>query len=245
MKVSVAIADDEPIARAGLRHLLCSFEWVQVIGEAENGPATVALVNTLKPELLFLDIRMPGLLGTEAMRLFEHQPQVVFTTAYAEHAVSAFALGALDYLLKPFGADRLAPTMERVRASLGEPQASPAIDRLSAALAAGPMSRLFVRSGRTIVPVSVSEVSCFKALGDYVVAYTEGGRHTLHLSLARLETRLDPKKFIRAHRTHIVNLDHVQAFKRTSGGQLVAVMANGERLSVSRTMAQQLRAMGV
>jgi two-component system LytT family response regulator len=170
---------------------------------------------------------------------------VVFTTAYADHAVTAFELGALDYILKPFGAARLAAAMERVRAALGEPVAHPALERIGAAFGQGPISRLFVRSGATLVPLAVHGVSWFAADGDYVVAHAERARHLLHLSLTRLESRLDPARFLRIHRTHIVNLDHVKAFRRGPRGQLVAEMADGTRLAVSRARAQELRSQGV
>lgn len=244
MKVSVLIADDEPVARAGLRDMLAAIEWVTCVGEAASGPAAVEAIDTLRPELVFLDIQMPGLLGTKVLERVEHQPYVVFTTAFAQHAVTAFELGALDYLLKPFGPDRLEKTLERVRAVFGEPSGTPAFGRLREALRNGPMSRLFVRSGSAILPVAVDEVSWFEAQGDYVTAHAGSARHVLHLSLHHLEARLDPQRFVRIHRTHIVNLDHVKAFRRHGKGQLAAVLADGTRLAVSRNRAKDLRELG-
>ena len=128
--VSVVIADDEPVARLGLRDMLTAVPWLSIVGEAASGPAAVELINKLKPELVFLDIQMPGLLGTDVFAHVTHRPFVVFTTAHAQHAATAFELGALDYLLKPFGQDRMLKALERVRAALGEPRdAPPAIDR--------------------------------------------------------------------------------------------------------------------
>ncbi|MDX2057267.1 MAG: response regulator, partial [Gemmatimonadales bacterium] len=106
MKVTALIADDEPVARAGLRDLLADIDWISCVGETANGPATVAAIDELRPELVFLDVQMPGLTGLEVLERIRHRPHVVFTTAFGHHAVSAFELGALDYLLKPFGADR-------------------------------------------------------------------------------------------------------------------------------------------
>jgi two-component system LytT family response regulator len=243
VKVTALIADDEPLARAGLRDMLAQIEWVTCVGEAANGPAAVEFINTLRPELVFLDIRMPGMLGTDVLRHVRHHPFVVFTTAFAQHAVTAFELGALDYLLKPFGAERLAMTMERVRAALGEPNAPPALDRLREALSSGPMSRLFVRSGRSIIPIAVADVAWFEAFGDYITAHIGGTRYVLHLSLNRLEGRLDPARFVRIHRTHIVNLDQVVAFRR-QGRVLMAELSDGSRLPVSRGRAQEIRHLG-
>lgn len=244
-QATALIADDEPAARAGLRRMLGAFDWVDVIGEAAHGPATLEAVERLHPVLLFLDIQMPGLLGTEVLARLTHRPFVVFTTAYAQHAVTAFELGAVDYLLKPFGATRLAATMERVRTALGEPSASAPVDRLGEVLAKGPLQRLFVRSGTAIVPVPVSSVLHFEADGDYVVAHTERGRHVLALSLSRLEGRLDATRFVRIHRTHLVNLDHVLAFRRHGKGGMTAELRGGAQLAVSRLRAQELRRLGV
>jgi len=244
--VAVLVADDEPIARQGLRDMLADVEWLRVVGEAANGPAAVQAIDTLRPELVFLDIQMPGLLGTDVLQRVTHRPFVVFTTAHAQHAAAAFELGALDYLLKPFGRERLSKTLERARAALGEPSSGPpALDRLREALGTGPMTRLFVRSGGAVLPVAVSGVAWFEADGDYVRAHTGKQRYMLHLPLSRLEARLDPKKFLRIHRTRIVNLDHVAAFRPHGKGQLVAELKSGERLVVSRERAKDIRALGL
>ena len=240
-RIATLIVDDEPLARAGLRHMLGEIEWIECIGEAANGPAAVEAINTLQPELVFLDIQMPGLLGTQVIARVQHQPFVVFTTAHAQHAVAAFELGALDYLLKPFGEDRLRATLERIRAAVGEPRTS-AFNRFSEAMSRAPMSRLFVRSGRSIVPLKVTDIAWFEAVGDYIAAHTGATQHLLHLSLSQLEERLDPLRFVRIHRTHIVNLDHVTAFRRQPDTRLVAELSDGTRLPVSRAKAQELRA---
>ena len=242
MQVTAFIADDEPIARAGMRDMLSAFSWIRVVGEAANGIAAVEAINRLEPELAFLDIQMPGLLGTDVLQHLRHQPYVVFTTAYAQHAVTAFEMGALDYLLKPFGAERLSTTMERVRSALGEPSNTGSLDRLRDALGSAPMTRLFVRSGRAITPLLVGDVLWFEALGDYVAAHVGRTRHVLHVSLNRLESRLDPARFSRIHRTHLVNLDHVTAFRSMPRGRVEAELRDGTRLPVSRSRAQELRA---
>lgn len=241
MNITAFVADDEPIARAGLRAMLGAFEWVDVVGEAADGEAAVRGIAALRPELVFLDVQMPGLLGTEVLQRLERRPFVIFTTAYSEHAVTAFQLGAVDYLLKPFGPRRLADAMERVRSAIGEPVTVDAFERLSGALGAGPISRLFVRVGGALVPLPVDRVSRFEADGDYVVAHAGSSRHLLHLALNRLEERLDPQRFVRVHRAHLVNLDHVKAFRRDARGNMEAEMADGSRVPVSRARAQELR----
>jgi two-component system LytT family response regulator len=244
MKVTTLIIDDEPVARAGMRAMLTAFDWVSVVGEAADGPAAVEAINRLKPELVFLDVQMPGMLGTDVARRIEHQPFIIFTTAYTQHAVTAFELCAVDYLLKPFGPARLASAMERVRSAIGEP-AGDVLQRLSGALAGGPISRLFVRVGGALIPIAAESVLRFEAAGDYVTAHVENKRHVLHLSLNRLEARLDTNRFVRVHRAHIVNLDHVRAFKRDARGNLEAELNDGARIPVSRTRAQALRSLGL
>lgn len=244
MKVTALVVDDEPIARAGLKGMLSAFDWLEVIGEAADGPAAVREIETLKPELVFLDVQMPGLLGTDVLGHLEHRPFVIFTTAYSQHAVTAFELGAVDYLMKPFGPARLAAAMERVRDAIGQPSSVDAIERLSGALGGGPITRLFVRVGNAIVPVPLDRVSWLEAEGDYVAAHAGGSRHLLHLSLSSLVTRLDPRRFAQVHRAHVVNLDHVRAFKRDGRGNLEAELTDGARVPVSRARAQELRSLG-
>jgi two-component system, LytTR family, response regulator len=245
MNVSTLIVDDEPVARAGLRTMLRAIPWLTVVGEAADGLAAVDAIDRLRPELVLLDVQMPGMLGTEVLQRVKHQPYVVFTTAYVEHAIDAFELGAVDYLLKPFGPVRLIAAMERVRAALGEPAPHPALERLGTALGHGPISRLFVRSGSALVPLAIDRVAWFAADGDYVIAHADRSRHMLHLSLARLESRLDSQRFLRIHRAHVINLDFVRVFRRGPRGQLVAEMTDGTKLPVSRTRAQQLRHLAV
>lgn len=244
MSVTALIADDEPVARAGLRRMLDATGWVQCVGEVASGPAAVEAIDALRPDLVLLDIEMPGYSGIDVLRRVTHQPFVVFTTAYSQHAVTAFELGALDYLVKPFGAGRLAAALERVRSGLGESASATQRDRLADAMSIAPMTRLFVRSGASLIPVPVADVAWFAADGDYVEAHTERTRHVLHVSLNRIEARLDAAKFTRIHRTHIVNLDHVRAFRRAPHGRMEAEMRDGTRLAVSRTRARDLRAQG-
>jgi two-component system LytT family response regulator len=243
--ISAFIADDEPIARAGLRRMLEMTDRVDVIGEAATGTAAVEGIDRLRPDLVFLDIRMPGLLGTDVPARLTHRPFIVFTTAHAEHAVVAFALGAVDYLLKPFGAARLAQTLERVSGALGDESVIAPFDRLGEALGKGPLTRIFVRAGAAIVPVPVSTVRWFEADGDYVTAHGDLGHHVLSLPLAHLESRLDPRRFVRIHRTHLVNLDHVVAFRRHGKGGMTAELRDGTQLAVSRARAQELRRLGI
>jgi two-component system LytT family response regulator len=244
VKVTAFVVDDEPIARAGLKAMLGAFDWIEVVGEAGDGESAVKGIQALDPRLVFLDVQMPGLLGTEVMRRLDRKPFVIFTTAYSGHAVLAFELGAVDYLLKPFGPKRLAAAMDRVKSLLGESAPADAVERLQGALGDGPISRLFVRVGGTLVPVPVDRISHLEADGDYVIVKADGARHVLHVSLASLESKLDPQRFTRVHRAHIVNLDQVKAFRRDNRGNLEAELADGSRVPVSRARAQAIRSLG-
>jgi two-component system LytT family response regulator len=243
VKVTTLVVDDEPVARAGLKGMLAAFDWLEVIGEAADGQSAVRVIETLKPELVFLDVQMPGLLGTNVLRQIDHRPLIIFTTAYSQHAVTAFELGAVDYLLKPFGPARLAAAMERVRGAIGEPSSVDAIERLSGALGGGPITRLFVRVGNATVVVPVDRVSRLEADGDYVAAHAGGSRHLIHLSLSSLVARLDPGRFTQVHRAHVVNLDHVRAFKRDARGNVEAELTDGTRVPVSRARAREFRSL--
>jgi len=247
-RVSAFIADDEPLARAGLRHALAREGWLQVVGEAGDGEAALAAVQGLRPELLFLDVQMPGLSGTAVLQRLlqggEPLPLVVFTTAYAEHAVTAFELGAIDYLLKPFGPERLGASLASVRASLGEP-CPPLLERWALAHSSGPLTRLFVRRGALVVALRVAELTHIEAEDDYLrlhrAAGADGGSDLLRLPLSRLEERLDPTRFVRIHRGCIVNLDHLARFRRLPTGALQAELKDATTLPVSRARAKEIR----
>lgn len=182
---------------------------------------------------------MPGLLGTDVLRRLCHRPFVVFTTAYSDHAVGAFELGAVDYLLEPFGPTRLGAAMERVRAAIGEPVAVDAIARLRGAL----ITRLFVRVGGALVPLRVERVVRFEADGDYVIAHADA-RHVLHLSLGRLEAWLDARRSARVHRAHLLNLEQVRASRPDASGNMDAELRDGTHVPVSRVRAQKIRSLG-
>jgi len=246
MTLSVLIVDDEPLARQRLQRMLRGEPDLELLPPCADGRSAVAAIGEHQPDLMFLDVQMPGMSGFDVLAAVgaKHMPVVVFVTAHDRFALQAFEAEALDYLLKPFGAERLERTLDRVRAVLGEPAPASAFERFRESSRGGPISRLFVRSGRAIIPVAVDSVSWFASDGDYVAVHVGRTRHLIHLALSRLESRLDPAKFIRIHRTAIVNLDHVKAFKRDDAGQFVAEMMDGTRLDVSRSKARELRELG-
>jgi two-component system LytT family response regulator len=241
-RITALIADDEAPARKRLRDLLGPVTWVEVVGDTADGPATIEAVDRLEPDLLFLDLQMPGCDGLEVVRRIAHQPAIVFTTAHNRYAVAAFELGAIDYLLKPFGRERFALALERlrdVRSRRAEPRVT---ERTAEALnPSARLSRLFVRTRGKIIVIPIADIQRFEARDDYTALFAGTQRHLVHLRLADLEQRLDPSMFARVHRSHIVNLDYVEAMIPSEDGRLEVVLRDGTRLMASRSRSRELR----
>jgi len=240
-QVTTLIADDEPLALRRLRALLTPIPWITLVGEVADGADAVRAIDQLKPDLIFLDVVMPGLTGLEVLNHIEHRPTVVFTTAYDRFAVAAFEARALDYLLKPFGRRRLVATLERIRESLGADDQSSSVERARLALdSAQPLDWLFVRERGRVTPLNVRNAIRFEGSDDYVLIHTAERRLLATLRLAELE-RILPPGFVRIHRSHIVNLAMVESFVSEAGGRFKVVLRDGTRLAVSRERARWLR----
>ena len=243
VRVRALICEDEPLARRALHEYLKDVEWIEIVGEAVNGGEAVRLIHKLEPELLFLDVRMPGLSGLEVLESVTHQPAVVFTTAYDDYAVRAFDLGAVDYLVKPFGRDRLLETLGRVRVRLiGEGLAG----RESAADARPDerpfAARLFGRHLAGIVPVSTNCIVRIEATTGGVTLWCTDANYDMDGTLGEVETRLDPGDFLRVHRSHIVNLRHVESIRRYDERRLDIRLSDGSSVVASRQGSKALRA---
>jgi len=238
-KVRALIAEDEPHARRSLLEYLEGTDWVEVVGEAADGREAVAQVDGLEPDLLFLDVRMPELTGLEVVQRIRHVPEIVFTTAYDRFAIAAFELGALDYLLKPFGRERFAVMLERVRRRLGEKPDD--AERARHALGALPLRRLFARSGDRAVPIPVDSIRRIQASGDYSEVHCSSGTFLLHVSLGELLARLDPERFSRVHRSHVVNIDALEYLRDYDDRRLLVRLKDGTEIVASRAASQDLR----
>jgi two-component system LytT family response regulator len=240
-RVTTLIADDEPLALRRLGGLLAPIPWITVVGEAASGTEAVRAIDHLKPELVFLDVVMPGLSGLEVLSRIEHRPTVVFTTAYDRFAVAAFEARALDYLLKPFGRRRLVATLERIRDTLYAESDVASVERGRMALDdTQRLDWLFVRERGGVTPVNVRHVIRFEGSDDYVTIHTAERSCLASLRMADLE-RMLPEGFVRVHRSHIVNLAMVQSFLSEEGGRFKVVLRDGTRLAVSRDRARWLR----
>lgn len=249
-RIRAMVVDDEPLARQAIQQLLTEIDWIEWIGEAEDGISAIEKIRSASPDLLFMDIQMPGASGIEVLDRSGTSASVIFTTAYDEYAMTAFELGAIDYLRKPFGRERFMRALERAKPFLESRQTAraaesetPLSERLTFAQNESKLiTRLFVRDRTFIVPVQTSDVLRFESEGDYVAVITDGRRHLVYINLAELSQRLDAEKFVRIHRSHIVNLDRVAAMVPHDANRLEVRMVDGARIVASRTGTQILRA---
>ena len=238
-KIRAIIADDEPLARRGIRQLLAPHDDILVVAETKNGRETVRALRELKPELLFLDVQMPDLNGFEVLREIgsESMPAVIFVTAYDEFAVRAFDAHALDYLVKPLVESRFAEAIQRVRDRVHSAEAFDLSQKLSALLArqekAQAKQRILVPTATGDLVIEPDEIDWIEADDYYAAIHARHGRHLIRESLASLEQRLDRNRFVRTHRSAIVNVNRVCEVKREEGETLL-VLRDGTRIPVSR-----------
>ena len=237
------VVEDEPLAQARLRDLLEPVSWVHWVGEAATVPAAREALTRLRPDLIFLDVQLAGGSGLDVLGEAETGTGVIFTTAHARFAVTAFELGALDYLLKPFGAERFARALERARPILLSRRSS-AAEREREVLGPDRLQRLFLREAGRIVPLAVTDIERVQACDDVVLVHAGARTFRLAVTLAELEERLDPRVFVRVHRSHLVNLDQVLSFAPTEDARLLVTLRSGTTLYASRQRSRELRGLG-
>lgn len=254
--IRTLVVDDEPLARQGLRLRLRKHDDVDVVGEAADGPAAVEAIRALRPDLVLLDVQMPGLDGFEVLDRVgaDGLPMVVFVTAHDAHALRAFEVHAVDYLLKPFSEERLAEALRRAREELARTQEFPERRRLGELLGALELmkagqppegrpaytKRFTVRDRDRILLVRTDELEAVEAAGNYVQLVARGGRFLLRATLAEVEAQLDPGRFARIHRSTIVNIDHVREIRPEPHGDADVVMGNGATYRLSRAYRGRL-----
>ena len=236
MRLRVAIVDDEDLARVVVREYLTAMPDVDIVAECANGFEAVKAVSDLHPDLLILDVQMPKLNGFEVLELVGRDVAVVFITAYDQYAIRAFEVHAVDYLLKPFAADRLAAALDRVRERLGRGDTLP-IQELAAAgqPAQGHTRRILVRDGPRVHVLPVEKIEYVQAQDDYVCFRCEGKEYLKEQTLGALEALLDPARFVRIHRSFLLNLDRLSRVELDERENRVAVLTDGKRLPISRT----------
>lgn len=236
-RVRTLVAEDEAHARATLREYLAGADFIEVVAEASDGREALEIANRERPALLFLDVRMPELSGIEVARQLAYDADLVFTTAYDKFAIAAFEIGALDYLVKPFGRARLQETLRRLRQR--SRTLLPDVER-ARSLSDAPLRQLFARQADRIIPIPLRRVTRIKANGDYAEVFTPEGSHLMHVSLAELAERLPPQ-FRQVHRSHIVNLDFVEYCQKFDERRLMLRLNDGTEVVASRAASELLR----
>jgi two-component system, LytTR family, response regulator len=244
MPKTVLICEDEPLARETLRDFIGTREELVLVGEAGDGAQALKMIRAIRPDLVFMDIQMPEMTGLQVVKQLVELPAIIFTTAYDQHAVTAFELNAVDYLLKPFSQERFDAAVQRV---LEEP--TPARAATEQALAAdgssGPLARILVRDRGQIFPIAVTEIEYLKSDSKYTMVAARGSSFYVRLALSELEPRLDAKRFLRVHRNAIVNLDFVVSMKPDEQSQLEIHMRDGSKLLANRDASKLLRDMSI
>ena len=235
MAIRAILVDDEDLARAVLREHLAAHPDVEIVGECANGFEAVKAVSELAPDLVFLDIQMPKLNGFEVLELVDRDVAVVFVTAYDEYALRAFEVHAVDYLLKPFAPDRLTTALAAVRQRLHTPQPLPVAELAAAARPPGPVERILIRDGARVHILPIESIDCLEAQDDYVLVRSGGKQYLKHDTLAHLETQLDPKRFVRIHRSYMINIERLARVEPYAKDSRLAILQDGTKLPVSRT----------
>ncbi len=234
-KIRAVIVDDEELARQVLRELIAVHPEVELVAECANGFEAVKVIGEHKPDLLFLDIQMPKLNGFEVLELTGTEMAIIFTTAYDEYALKAFEVHAIDYLLKPFGAERFDGALRTAKQRIGGSPTSIA-ELAQASRAPGEFAdRIVVRDGAKVTIIPVEKIDYIEAQDDYVGIASEGRKHLKQQTIGSLEAALDPRTFLRIHRSYILNVDRMSKIEPYSKDSKVAVLKDGTQLPISRS----------
>lgn len=242
-RLRALLVDDEDLARHALRELLKPHPEVTVVAECANGFEALKSAAEHQPDLIFLDVQMPKLTGFDVLELIEPQPAVIFVTAYDEFAMKAFEVHAVDYLLKPVGRDRFEAALERAKSRVGEK--TPAVHELAAA-ARPPqqfLERLVVKDGTRVTLIPVTKLDYVEAQDDYIALASHGSKHLKQQTIASVEAGLDPARFVRIHRSYIVNFERVVRIEPYGKDSRLAILSDGTRLPVSRTGYARLKSL--
>ena len=238
----VIVVDDEALARTLLRELLAAHPDIEIIGECGNGFEAVKAVTEKKPDLILLDIQMPKLDGFDVLELIGTDVPVIFVTAYDQYAIKAFQVHAVDYLLKPFGAERLADALARARARIGAREPLPAKALVSEARAArSPLERILIRDKADVHVIPVAKIDYFESQDDYVSLKVGDKTLLKEQTLSELEQLLDPGRFVRIHRRYLLNVARLAKIEQSVTDSRVAVLQDGTEIPISRSGYAKLR----
>jgi len=249
-KIRAVIVDDEELARERILSLLAPYDDVEVVGVCADGASAIETIERAQPNLVFLDVQMSGMDGFEVVENIDlpTMPAVVFVTAHDGHALRAFEIHALDFLLKPFDERRFAKSLERAREQIARRNGSVIDDRLLSLIQElrserKYSERLIVKSGGRVFFVRTEEIDWVEASGNYVKLHTRSDAHVLRESMKNMEAKLDPKTFVRIHRSAIVNVDQIKELEPWFHGEYIVIMRDGTRLTASRVFSDRLSAL--
>lgn len=241
MKFRALVVDDEDLARLALRELIKRHPEIEVAGECSNGFEAVKAVAEHKPDLIFLDVQMPKLSGFDVLELIGTDTAVVFVTAYDQYAMRAFDVHAVDYLLKPVGRERFEAALERAKSRMGD-KMPPAVELAAAARPPQQfLERIVVKDGTRVTLIPVEKLDYAEAQDDYVSLAAEGKKHLKQQTIAGLEACLDPQRFVRVHRSYVVNFERVARIEPYGKDSRLAILKDGTRLPVSRAGYARLK----
>ncbi|SDA72216.1 two component transcriptional regulator, LytTR family [Janthinobacterium sp. 344] len=242
-RMRVAIVDDEALARGVLREYLARHDDIEIVAECANGFDAVKAIAELEPELVFLDIQMPRLDGFEVAELIGAKSRLIFVTAYDQYALKAFECHALDYLLKPFSEQRFEQALAHARAHRGTPAALNAVQTLAreAATRVAPLDRVLIRDGAKVHVIASARIDYIEAQDDYISIRSEGKSYLKSQRLSELETQLDPARFLRVHRSYLLNIDSIRRIEAATKDSHVAILRDDTRIPVSKAGYQKLK----
>ncbi|MGQ7868254.1 LytR/AlgR family response regulator transcription factor [Sunxiuqinia sp. sy24] len=236
------IIEDEELARNLLKSYLKDHPTLQLVGECENGFEGVQKINELKPDVVFLDIQMPKITGFEMLELLDHKPEIIFTTAYDQYALKAFDYNAVDYLLKPFSKERMLRAIDKVVDRIGkEENTADKLEQLSTYAVQEYLDRIVVKDRHKINIIPVGQVRYIESLDDYVLIYTRDGRHMKQKTMKYFESHLNPKDFIRIHRSYIVHVDDIAEIQQYEKESYVVILKDKTKLKVSKTGYKKIK----
>ncbi len=237
----IIIVEDEEPARDLLKRYLSASTNIEIIGEFADGFEAAKAINSLKPDLVLLDIQLPRLTGFEILEIIEHPAAIIFTTAYDEYALKAFERNAVDYLLKPFSRDRFLQALERAKERMAA-KSAPNLETLAENLTPNePLNRIVVKTGKAIQVVPIEQIEMIEASDDYVSIYTNQERFVKKQTMKYFEERLNPNTFIRTHRSYIVNITQIASIELYEKDSYIGILRNGNKVKISASGYKELK----
>jgi two-component system LytT family response regulator len=241
--IKAIIVEDEKPARDLVRHYLDTIPDLELIGEYDNGFDGLKAINELTPDVIFLDVQMPKLTGFEMLEVLDHKPEVIFTTAFDQYAISAFEQNAVDYLLKPFSEKRFNEAIERLRNRLNSHQEPSSIDKIRQHFAESEekLHRVVIKKSGRIHVISTDKINFLEAQDDYVMVYTNEGKYLKQQTMKFFEKHLDAEQFVRVHRSYIVNVSCIEKIEPYEKSNYILILKDGNKVPVSRSGMQLLK----